>query len=324
MKDVKALKLAVRGSGLTQSKLAEKIGLSRQSVNDWLNKRDIPDELLYKICEVINRNPKDFIEEEDDENNEIEINNITLNHKIKDNIGKILVELRKELDINQKDLANKLGVKQGTISNWERNERTPDHKNLIKLSKILNKPLSFFIEGDVENDSTNTNSDINKIETIDDALKDELISVELPKDYIKVRLSTSVKAGEDTLLIQNGDDYEDVPSIVFPNYVRNWTQKQIDSKYQAVKVQGDSMYPEYKPGDILVLEKDFDIISGKEYIVSIDNHIIVKTIYKQNGNIMLVSVNDKNYKTKILSENFIKQHDVRIEHRVIYLMRDYR
>lgn len=60
-KNVKKLKFAVKGSGLTQAQLAKKLDISRQSINDWLNKRNIPDNLLSKICDIIGRDPEEFL-----------------------------------------------------------------------------------------------------------------------------------------------------------------------------------------------------------------------------------------------------------------------
>jgi transcriptional regulator with XRE-family HTH domain len=60
-KDIKKLKIAVKGAGWRQQDLAKELNMSRQSLNDWLNKRDMPDELFYKICDVINTEPREFI-----------------------------------------------------------------------------------------------------------------------------------------------------------------------------------------------------------------------------------------------------------------------
>lgn len=46
-------------------------------------------------------------------------------------------EIRQKKRISQKVLAEKLGVKQNTISDWEREYRMPSLKKAIELAKIL-------------------------------------------------------------------------------------------------------------------------------------------------------------------------------------------
>ena len=41
-------------------------------------------------------------------------------------LGKKIQKARKEANISQVELAKKLNVRQGSISNWERDERKPD------------------------------------------------------------------------------------------------------------------------------------------------------------------------------------------------------
>lgn len=45
---------------------------------------------------------------------------------------------REKNKLSQKDISEKLGVKQNTISDWEREYRMPSLKKAIELAKILN------------------------------------------------------------------------------------------------------------------------------------------------------------------------------------------
>lgn len=47
-------------------------------------------------------------------------------------------EMRTKRGLTQKQLADRLGVKQQNISDWERGERSPSVKNLKKLADALN------------------------------------------------------------------------------------------------------------------------------------------------------------------------------------------
>ena len=46
-------------------------------------------------------------------------------------------EFRQEARLKQKDLADMLSVKQGTVANWERGFRVPQTGSLIKIASIL-------------------------------------------------------------------------------------------------------------------------------------------------------------------------------------------
>ena len=46
--------------------------------------------------------------------------------------------MRIKRGLTQKQLADRLGVKQQNVSDWERSLRSPSVKNLKKLSEILN------------------------------------------------------------------------------------------------------------------------------------------------------------------------------------------
>lgn len=45
-------------------------------------------------------------------------------------LGKFIVELRKEKELTQKELADKLGVTYRAVSNWETGRRLPDYSLL--------------------------------------------------------------------------------------------------------------------------------------------------------------------------------------------------
>lgn len=52
-------------------------------------------------------------------------------------------ELRRESGINQKELAEVLGVGQTTVSAWERGQNSPDSEALYKMSQIFNVSLGY-------------------------------------------------------------------------------------------------------------------------------------------------------------------------------------
>ena len=62
-------------------------------------------------------------------------------------IGKYIFELRKEKNMTQEQLAEKMGVTNKSISRWENGNTLPDISLLVQLSDILNTTLPELING---------------------------------------------------------------------------------------------------------------------------------------------------------------------------------
>ena len=56
----------------------------------------------------------------------------------KENFGERLARLRKENNLTQSDIADKLNVTSQAVSKWENNLANPDIDALVKLSKLFN------------------------------------------------------------------------------------------------------------------------------------------------------------------------------------------
>lgn len=78
-----------------------------------------------------------------------------------------LQKLRKDNNLSQEQLAEKIGVSRQAISKWERGEATPDSDNLICLAKIYNISLDELISSK-ENNNMNEESKKTKLMKIKD------------------------------------------------------------------------------------------------------------------------------------------------------------
>ena len=67
-----------------------------------------------------------------------------------------LQKLRKDNNLSQEQLAEKIGVSRQAISKWERGEATPDSDNLICLAKIYNISLDELISYNMNEESKKT------------------------------------------------------------------------------------------------------------------------------------------------------------------------
>ena len=61
-------------------------------------------------------------------------------------LGKKIKIARIELDLNQTELAKKIGAKQKSISRYETGLSMPSIETLVKIAKVLKKPSGYFLE----------------------------------------------------------------------------------------------------------------------------------------------------------------------------------
>lgn len=65
---------------------------------------------------------------------------------IKENISKNLRKIRKEKKLNQRELAEKIGVQESTISAWEKNKNSIDIEMIYKICGVLEISISQLTE----------------------------------------------------------------------------------------------------------------------------------------------------------------------------------
>lgn len=78
-------------------------------------------------------------------------------------LGKVIAELRKENNMTQMDLAEKMCVTDKAVSKWERDISCPDIKTINKLAEILNVDINMLLNTKMNNQSMKTFSIINQI-----------------------------------------------------------------------------------------------------------------------------------------------------------------
>ena len=62
----------------------------------------------------------------------------------RENFGEKIKNLRKTKKVNQQELADYLGIKRATISNWEINRRTPSMDDLKRVAEFFGVSLDYF------------------------------------------------------------------------------------------------------------------------------------------------------------------------------------
>jgi len=62
------------------------------------------------------------------------------------NIGRKIQKARDEAGLSQEEMASQLGYTQAALSNYELGKRRLYLANIEQIARILNKPLSYFLE----------------------------------------------------------------------------------------------------------------------------------------------------------------------------------
>ncbi len=195
-------------------------------------------------------------------------------------VNKNLKFLRVQQGLTQKQLAEKLGLKQAAIGAYEEERSTPPLASLLDIIKIFNVNLDDLVKHDLSRFSEKdrkSKRDVLAI-TVDSNNKEnvELVSHKASAGYLS--------GYQDTEFVR------ELPKISMPVLPKNKT-------YRAFEIQGDSMLP-IQPGSIIFgeyVENAAAIKNGKLYIlITKQDGIVFKRVFnftQGEGKLLLVSDN---------------------------------
>lgn len=217
---------------------------------------------------------------------------------------------RQEKGMTQQELADKVGVSVVGVRNWERGAKKPSLDMLLSLGKALNISLDTLLDFSPHNQPKNSlvlTLDERKLlknyQLLDsfgrkavDAiclLEAERVSASAKRELPKVidfqaakserfipRYTTPSAAGFNVPL--DGTDFE---MILVDDTVPD------DADY-AVDIQGNSMSPYIKDGDMVYVKKDAELSIGDVGIFCVDGAMYCKQYYLDDeNNLILVSAN---------------------------------
>lgn len=133
-------------------------------------------------------------------------------------IGKFIATKRKELNLTQKELADKLYVTDKTISRWENGNYMPDLSNIIILSDILGVSTYELLLGEIINQEENEKKNIETETRV-------LFPLDKEKEIIK-------KINQLDDLTYKGKFYEKTIQYNHPNETINFYSKEIDARFR--------------------------------------------------------------------------------------------
>ena len=174
--------------------------------------------------------------------------------------------IRKQKGISQKELANKIGVDQSTISLWEKGMDTTV-ENVIKVAEALNVPVPDFIGSDLRFDNGQL--------------------IDLNVERIKIPVLGVIKAGMPIEAQENIVDYVEIP--------KEWIKK--NKNYYGLRINGNSMSPKYMPNDTVIFEQTDDIqyANNKDCCVMVNGNDATFKVFKlKEDGIRLIPLNIEN------------------------------
>ncbi|HHO5063399.1 TPA: helix-turn-helix domain-containing protein [Staphylococcus aureus] len=210
-------------------------------------------------------------------------------------IGNKIRYYRTKLNLTQDQLGEKLNTKKATISNYETGYRTPKQDDLFEIAHILNISIDdlFPTRNNKKNDIT---SIYNKLtpprqenvlnyanEQLDEqnSKGDNIVDINSYKqEKIEVNVNGCVSAGVGERLHGETLFTEMVKAPIPPHDL-------------ALKVNGDSMEPMFKDGEIIFVEKSHNIKNGQIGIFIIEEEAYIKKVFVEDDRLTLVSLNKK-------------------------------
>ena len=200
-------------------------------------------------------------------------------------INRNLKYLRGQQGLTQKQLAEKMGLKQAAIGAYEEERATPPLASLLDLSKIFKVNLDDLVRQDL---SKVTDTDKKRVSVVRGR---EVLAITVDsQNKENVELVTQKASAGYLSGFQDVEFVKDLPKISLPVLPRNKT-------YRAFEIQGDSMLP-VQPGSIIFgeyLEAIESVKNGKLYVlVTRQDGIVFKRVFNlsdDTGKLLLVSDN---------------------------------
>lgn len=230
-----------------------------------------------------------------------------------------LKQIMSERKISQSELSRRTGIGRNSISDYLNGKYEAKQNKVFELAKALNVNEAWLMGFDISKNRKIENNDIASIyskltpprqknvlnyanEQLDEqnTKGDNIVDINSYKqDRIAVNVNGCVSAGVGERLHGETLFTEMVKAPIPPHDL-------------ALKVNGDSMEPMFKDGEIIFVEKTHNIKNGQIGIFIIEEEAYVKKVFVEDDRLTLVSLN-KEYRDL----HFYRNESVRLVGKVI-------
>lgn len=197
---------------------------------------------------------------------------------------------RNEKMLSQSEIASMIGINRTAFHNWENGKSIPNQKNLTTLAKILDVPVTYFeSEYNIVNNYLQLSPDnqVKAEEYVEELLLSQQTSNVTPLFSVQVLSDIQLSAG-----LGEGffDEFE--TETVYSD----------EEQYGydiAAWIEGDSMEPVYKSGEVALIRSNGFDYDGAVYALSWNDFIYIKKLYRDEDGFRMVSLN-KDYPEKFI------------------------
>lgn len=197
--------------------------------------------------------------------------------------------LRIQKGLTQKQLAELLGIDRTSIVKYETGKNGPTSEILERLADIFNVSVDYLL-----------------------GRSESSAYISPPQKGVKIPVLGVIPAGIPIEAIEDIVDWEEVPI--------DWTKG--GKEYFALQVKGDSMYPEYLPDDVVIVQKTPTCESGDDCVVYVNGYdATLKRVIKNPDNSITIKPLNANYPPRTFSEAEIAKLPVTIGGVVVELRR---
>lgn len=197
---------------------------------------------------------------------------------------------RNEKKLSQSEIASKIGINRTAFHNWENGKSVPNQKNLTALAKILDVPVTYFeSEYNIVNNylQLSPSNQVKADEYVEELLLSQQISNVTPLFSVQVLSDIQLSAG-----LGEGffDEFE--TETVYSD------EEQYGYDF-AAWIEGDSMEPVYKSGEVALIRSNGFDYDGAVYALSWNDSVYIKKLYREEYGFRMVSLN-KDYPEKFI------------------------
>ena len=195
-----------------------------------------------------------------------------------------LKEARRAKGLTQVDVAKYIGITQGGYSGWERGDTNIDSASLSRLAELFGVTTDYL-----------------------------LCKTESPASQaLRIPVLGSVPAGVPLEAIEDIVDWEEIPDSMASG----------GREYFALQVKGDSMWPDYLPGDTVIVRRQPPCQSGEDCVVYVNGYeATLKQVRLNDDHSLTIVPRNQSYPPRTFSPEEIESLPVSIAGVVVELRR---
>lgn len=200
-------------------------------------------------------------------------------------LGSRIRALREQSQLSQKEFAAKMNIANNTLSMYENDLRVPNDTIKSKIADYFGVTIDYLLGR---------------------------APIETGGDIVQIPVLGSIPAGIPLEAIEDIVDWEDIPKAMCSG----------GKEFFALKVKGDSMWPDFLEGDIVILRKTPSCETGDVCAVLVNgDEATLKTVKLTEDGSLIITPKNPSYPPRTFTPEQIQQLPVSIAGVVVELRR---